>query len=287
MRGSLVLNFGLRSSGSLRHVKRRLAALTVAISAAIVASTATAAGVDISSNWSGYAITGVGSTSTTASSSMNFTDVTATWTQPAAICSPGQRTSAAMWVGLGGYTVGSNSLEQTGTSADCDDTGKATYYAWYELVPAGSVTVKLKIFPGDTITSSVYIKGTDVLVQVKDRTRRTVFTKHLPMVAPDLTSAEWIAEAPSECSADGFCRTMRLTNFGSVTFSRIAALGNLQGGTLNGPGWVATPIQLVPRAHRVFGEVDASTSSTAGASPVNVAPDGSSFGVNWVAVAAP
>ena len=55
---------------------------------------------------------------------------------------------AAIWVGLGGYTVGSNALEQTGTAADCNGAGKATYYAWYELVPASSVTLKLKIFPG-------------------------------------------------------------------------------------------------------------------------------------------
>jgi hypothetical protein len=245
------------------------------------------AGIDVSSNWSGYAVTGVGSTATVASTSMSFTDVTGTWTQPAATCTPGQSTSAAIWVGLGGYTVGSNALEQTGTSADCNGAGKATYYAWYELVPATSVTLKLKIFPGDKITSTVLVKGTDVLVQVKNRTRHTVFTKHLQMPSPDLTSAEWIAEAPSECTVAGFCRTVPLTNFGSVTFSKIAALGNKQGGTLTGPGWEPTPIQLVPRARRFFGDVNASASSTAGASPTDVSPDGGAFTVNWVANAGP
>ena len=161
--------------------------------------------------------------------------------------------------------------------------GKASYYAWYELVPAASVTLKLKIFAGDKITSTVLIKGTDVLVQVKNRTRHTVFTKHLQMAAPDLASAEWIAEAPSECTVTGFCRTVPLTNFGSVSFSKVASLGNGQGGTLSGPGWEPTPIQLVPRARRFFGDVNASASSTAGASPTGVAPDGSAFTVNWVA----
>jgi hypothetical protein len=256
---------------------------TVVLALAFTAVTASGAGVDISSNWSGYAVTGVGSTANTAVTSMSFTDVTGTWTQPAATCTAGGRsTSAAIWVGLGGYTVGSNSLEQTGTSADCDANGKATYYAWYELVPADSVTIKLKIFPGDTITSTVLIKGTDVLVQVKNRTRHTVFTKHLPMANPDLTSAEWIAEAPSECTVS-FCRTVPLTNFGSVTFSKIAALGNGQGGRLNGPGWEATPIQLVPRSRRFFGDVNASSTSTAGANPGGASTDGSSFTVNWVA----
>jgi hypothetical protein len=268
-------------------MRRALAAFCVAFSAAVVVAAAGAistAGVDVSSNWSGYAVTAVGSTATTAVGSMSFTNVTGTWTQPAATCTPGQSTSAAIWVGLGGYTVGSNNLEQTGTSADCDANGKATYYVWYELVPETSVTVKLKVFPGDTITSSVLIVNpTTVLVQVKNRTRHTMFTKRLPMDTPDLTSAEWIAEAPSECTVGGFCRTVRLTNFGSVTFSKIAALGNSQGGTLNGPGWEPTPIQLVPRARRVFGDVDASANSQAGASPANLAADGSSFTVNWVA----
>ena len=267
-------------------MRRALATLSIALGAAVAVAAAVAAstaGIDVSSNWSGYALTGVGSTATVASTSMSFSDVTGTWTQPAATCTPGQSTSAAIWVGLGGYTVGSNSLEQTGTSADCNGAGKATYYAWYELVPAASVTLKLKIFPGDKITSTVLINGTDVLVQVKNRTRHTFFSKHLQMATPDLSSAEWIAEAPSECTVTGFCRTVPLTNFGSVTFSKIAALGNGQGGTLSGPGWEPTPIQLVPRARRVFGDVNASASSTAGASPTNLAADGSAFTVNWLA----
>jgi hypothetical protein len=267
-------------------MRRVLATLSLALTGAAVAAAAFAAptaGIDVSSNWSGYAVTGVGSTATVASTSMSFTDVTGTWTQPVATCTPGQSTSAAIWVGLGGYTVGSNALEQTGTSADCSASGKATYYAWYELVPATSVTLKLKIFPGDVITSTVFIKGTDVLVQVKNRTRHTFFTKHLQMASPDLTSAEWIAEAPSECTVAGFCRTVPLTNFGSVTFTKIAALGNNQGGRLTGPGWEPTPIQLVPRARRVFGDVNASAASTAGASPSNVSSDGSTFTLNWVA----
>jgi len=210
-------------------MRRALASITVAVCGALAAAAALAAptaGIDVSSNWSGYAVTGVGSTATVASTSMSFADVTGTWTQPAATCTPGQSTSAAIWVGLGGYTVGSNALEQTGTAADCNGAGKATYYAWYELVPATSVTLKLKVFPGDKITATVLVKGTDVLVQVKNRTRHTSFTKHLQMEDPDMTSAEWIAEAPSECTATGLCRTVPLTNFGSVTFSKLAALRN-------------------------------------------------------------
>src|SRR5262249_54810588 len=234
-----VLSAAQQATASLPSMGRALASITVAVCGAPAPAPAPApptAGIDVSSNWSGYAVTGVGSTATVASTSMSFMDVTGTWTQPAATCTPGQSTSAAIWVGLGGYTVGSNALEQTGTSADCNSAGKATYYAWYELVPATSVTLKLKVFPGDKITATVLVKGTDVLVQVKNRTRHTSFTKHLQMEDPDMTSAEWIAEAPSECTATGLCRTVPLTNFGSVTFSKIAALGNGHGGTLSGPG---------------------------------------------------
>jgi Peptidase A4 family len=272
-------------------MRRALATLSGALTGVIAVAAALAAptaGIDVSSNWSGYAITGVGSTATNAVTTMSFSDVTGTWVQPAATCPPGQSTSAAIWVGLGGYTVGSSALEQTGTSADCSSSGKATYTAWYELVPEPSVNIKLKIAPGDTITSTVVVKGNDVTVQVKNRTRHTSFTKHLQMEEPDLTSAEWITEAPSECTYAGLCRTVQLTNFGSVTFNRIAALGNGQGGTLNGPSWESTPIQLIPRARRVFGDVQSVSSGlTAGASPStpssDCSPAGCSFTINWVA----
>ena len=81
--------------------------------------------------------------------------------QPAANCTAdGDRLMAsAIWVGLGGYSTSSEALEQTGTSADCSADGKASYYAWWELVPDPSVRMKLKIFPGDLITGSVVVTG--------------------------------------------------------------------------------------------------------------------------------
>ena len=73
-----------------------------------------------STNWSGYA----GTTGT-------YTSVSASWTQPAGICSRGDQ-YAAFWVGLDGYT--SSTVEQTGSEVDC--VGRtAQYYAWYEMYP--------------------------------------------------------------------------------------------------------------------------------------------------------
>jgi hypothetical protein len=263
--------------------------LALAVAAAAAASSqvrlrvASAPPNDVSSNWAGYVATGAGSTATTASSSMSYTDVTGQWVQPKATCD-GAPSSVAVWVGLGGYSVSSRALEQAGTSADCHPDGTVSYYAWYELVPANSVTIKFRINPGDTVAAAVVVNGSKVLVQITDRTRGTRFTKRLTMSAPDLSSAEWIAEAPSECDANDDCQQVPLTDFDTVSFTRTFATGNDLGGTITSPNWTATAIQLVPHAHRVFGGRDPSANlAPAGAMPVGLAADGSGFTVEWQA----
>jgi len=261
----------------------RLAAVRSGASARFVGSMP---GVEpaVSSNWGGYVALGPGSTATTASPSMTFTDVTGQWVEPKAVCS-GAASSVALWVGLGGYSTDSQTLEQTGTSADCSSAGTPSYYAWYELVPANSVTISLKIFPGNVIASSVVAVGGDILVQVTDRTRGTRFTKRIAMASPDLTSAEWIAEAPAECSSNTACKQLALTDFGSVSFARTYAVGNDADGTITGPGWSATAIQLVPHAQRFYGASNQSTSGTpgAGAMPYGLTANGTGFTITWQA----
>ena len=169
-----------------------------------------------------------------------------------------------------------------------------TCSAWYELVPKAPVTLKLTIRPGDHVTAKVTVNGTTVKVSLADTTTGQSVTTTLHMSEPDTTSAEWIAEAPSACSQSGYCRQIALANFGTVTFTKVAALASIsglgnQGGTISSPLWQATPIQLVPQpAQRYFGdrfERPDATSGSAGASPVGLAADGSSFSVNWVASA--
>lgn len=270
-------------------MRQALATLTVALCGVVTVAAGTAAPtakLDVSANWSGFTATGVGSTSSTASPAMSFTDATATWKQPKATCVAGQETSAAIWVGLGGYSLTSQALEQAGTEADCDANGKPSYSVWYELVPADSVDVKLKVVPGDTITTSVLATGTDITVQVKNRTRHTAFTKHLTMAAPDLTSAEWIVESPDICEVgSNRCQSATLTNFGSVSFTKVAALGNGQGGRLTGPGWQSTDLKLVPYSARgrSFGFAGVRSKSSAGAQTSKVAADGSGFSVGYLA----
>jgi hypothetical protein len=250
--------------------------------AAFVGGTATAAsGVnpEISSNWSGYA-----AISADPSVPAQFTDVTATWKVPQSTCTIDRVSSAAFWVGLGGYDPSSTSLEQLGTGADCDGSSKVpTYYAWWELVPAASVRIPLIVKAGDTISAAVLVNGPKLSFSLKDLTRHTRFSKVMtPTQDLDTTSAEWIAEAPSDCSASGRCRPVPLTNFGAVTFSNIAAIGNAHAGTLTDPAWTSSAIELISSGStgRFFGLGDP-LGDGVGALPGDASTDGRTFSVSW------
>jgi hypothetical protein len=238
-------------------------------------ATANDGSLSVSSNWSGYALQDVNA------AGLQFTSVTATWKVPVTTCTSDSNASAAFWVGLGGSSDAATGLEQTGTAADCSN-GAARYYAWYEVLPAGSVEVNLKVKPGDLITTSVNVNGTTVLFQIKNRTRKTSFTRAVTVDVPDLSSAEWIAEAPSACTPSGRCTVLPLANFGTVTFTRAAAIASSHPGTINDPTWASDAISLVPQsANRFLASRD--PSSTAGATPGMLSADGRSFPVAWLA----
>ncbi len=232
----------------------------------------------VSSNWSGYAA--AAPTGGTAA----FSDVTATWVQPKAKCSTGRGDSAAFWVGLGGDSADSQSLEQLGTEADCDANGTTpTYGAWWEIVPAASVPIPMKIRAGDRVTAAVLVKGQAVTMSLRDATRRTRFSKTVTVTQPlDVSSAEWIAEAPSTCSASGRCRAVPLTQFGSVTFTNATAIANAHPGTISDLTWVAAPIELIADGGggRFFGRGDV-LGPGVGAVPGDLSADGRSFSVAW------
>jgi hypothetical protein len=232
----------------------------------------------VSSNWSGYAA--AAPTGGTAA----FSDVTATWVQPKAKCSAGREDSAAFWVGLGGDSADSQSLEQLGTEADCDSDGTApTYAAWWEIVPAASVAIPLKIRAGDRVTAAVLVKGQAVTMSLKDVTRRTRFSKTVTSTQQlDVSSAEWIAEAPSTCTASGRCRAVPLTQFGTVTFTNATAIDDGHPGTISDPAWAAAPIELIADGGggRFFGRGDV-LGPGVGAVPSDLSTDGRSFSVAW------
>jgi hypothetical protein len=252
--------------------------LTACTAAGVAAGTASAALAPpaVSSNWAGYALSATGDPAATA-----FTNVTGSWVEPRATCTPGTPSSAAFWVGLGGSLESSQVLEQIGTEARCNGTSTvATHTAWYELVPSPPVTIRPKVRPGDRLIGAVLVTGSTVTLQITNSTRHWRFTKRVVLAEPDLTSAEWIAEAPSACSSFGRCRAVPLTNFGTVSFTRAAATASGHPGVISDPFWTTTPIELDPSgSFDPFGPGAPATQG--GAVPSTLSADGRSFSIAW------
>ncbi len=106
---------------------------------------------EVSPNWSGYVLTG------SAGKAISYSRISGTWKVPTVTCGPKNAGAAsAVWVGLGGYRLDKNTnrgrVEQVGTNADCDASGKPEYYAWFEIVPFPATTIENKVLVGDTIT---------------------------------------------------------------------------------------------------------------------------------------
>jgi Peptidase A4 family len=220
---------------------RRLSLLSALLAASGVAAAdgAGAAAAATSTNWAGYVVTG-----------KRFRHVSGTWVQPAASCTAGAGSSySASWVGLGGNGSSSQSLEQLGTEADCTASGRSTITAWYELVPADMVRIRMAVHAGDTMSASVSVRGRSVQVKLVDDTTGSRFSRALRMSAPDVSSAEWIEEAPSECGAGGECLVLPLADFGTVTFSHASATtASGHTGAIADPAFTATAINLASGA---------------------------------------
>jgi hypothetical protein len=255
---------------------------------AIDAATASGQTIDaqqqVSGNWSGYIAQNA--------NGQNFSRVSGSWTQPSV--SSSTQGYSAFWVGLGGASQQSQSLEQVGTAADTGD-GQTTYYAWYELVPASEVKLDLAIHPGDQMTGAVTVNGTNVTISLADKTTGQSVTKTLTMSNPDTSSAEWIAEAPSAQSPSGDLQALPLANFGNVTFTDTSATAGGHSGPVGDPNWTVKQVDLQPSgATGALGGggrfnpagLGVSQSSSAGASASSLSSDGSSFTVSYAAASA-
>jgi hypothetical protein len=154
-----------------------------------------------SQNWAGYASAGNAGT---------FTSVSASWTEPAVTCTA-TNTFASFWAGLDGD--GTNTVEQTGTEADCDG-GTATYQGWFEMFPNAPVFYDNPVEPGDAMSASVVADGGGAFtLTLTDSTQGWTQTTNQTSDAAQLGSAEVITEAPS----DG--NVLPLSNFGTVSFT--------------------------------------------------------------------
>jgi len=251
-----------------------------------------------SENWAGYVVTPTKVDS--------FSAVSGAWTEPAATCTDSDSASyAAFWVGLGGGSESSDALEQIGTQADCTSEGTTSYYAWYELVPAAPVKLKLTIHPGDKLYARVAVNGDAVTLYLADRTSGQSVSKTLTMSSPtpDASTAEWVAEAPSACAngTESQCATLTLADFGSTTFTDAHATAGGHTGSIDDSDWKATRMELAPAASSLLGgygsigagygggygggfgysEYNADPVSSEGAAPTKLSSHGTSFTVKY------
>jgi hypothetical protein len=153
-----------------------------------------------------------------------------------------------MWVGLGGYAVDAVALEQVGTELDCNARGHAVSSAWYELVPGPSHQIHLGVRPGDLMTAHITVIAQRVTVSITNLSRNRSFIKTITADPIDVSSAEWILEAPSVCiDGTSSCRTLPLTNFGNAEFA-VARAQPVGGGlgTIADAAWTHTKITLGP-----------------------------------------
>ncbi len=144
---------------------------------------ATTSGAWSSSNWSGYAIT----------SGAPYNAITGTWTVPAA-GSTKTASYSSNWIGIDGFN--NSNLIQTGTESD-NAHGRATYAAWWEILPAAETRISsITVRPGDVMTASIS-KGTGSswTITLTDTTTGKSFSTVQNYTGPQ-TSAEWIEEAP-------------------------------------------------------------------------------------------
>ena len=133
---------------------------------------------------------------------------------------------------------------------------------------------------GDHISASVGVNGSSTSFSLKDETTGQSFTQTVQSPNPDTSSAEWVAEAPSQCDGSGSCTPLPLSDFGTVGFTNATATANGHTGTISDPNWTAQPIALGSNGTYDIGY--GSSQNTAGASPSSLSSDGSSFSVTWL-----
>ncbi len=179
-------------------------------------------------NWSGYFVAQY-------QTGQSYTSAQGTWTVPTSSFSgSGSRTSttqySATWVGIGGTCTdaqcsgnGDQTLIQLGTEQDASKFGGPDYYAWYEMLPADSVTIPYPVQPGDRITASLQCTAScssanqTWSLSMTDYTQNWSWSQSFVYASSEL-STEWIEEATSLCNNDGSnCTVEPLADFGTLS----------------------------------------------------------------------
>jgi len=153
-----------------------------------------------SSNWFGYnqGILERGGT--------QFHSIAGDWRVPRATQHvKGRAEASSTWIGIGGgcvdarCDVGDSTLIQTGTEQDVSKSGKASYSAWWEVLPGPAINVtKLRIQPGDHMHANISetVANSNVWkITLRNVTRNRTFKTTVPYSSTHAT-AEWIQETP-------------------------------------------------------------------------------------------
>lgn len=131
-------------------------------------------------------------------------------------------------------------------------------------IPDPSRTIsRFVVTPGVTYTAEVREDVGDLTLTLSGGGNQP-FSLGTGQGSASLSSAEWIAEAPSMCTKSG-CRELALTNFGTVNFSGASA----NGGAIDDPAWSFDPLTMV------------TGNGTVKAEPSSLDPAGSAFSVTW------
>lgn len=134
-----------------------------------------------------------------------FNSISGHWTVPTATQhTSGQSEASSDWIGIGGgcidagCTVTDPTLIQTGTEQDVSSSGTATYSAWWEIVPAPSISISMTVKPGDQMQASIaeLVPNSEVwTITLQDITQHESFSTTVPYPSTHAT-AEWIEETP-------------------------------------------------------------------------------------------
>jgi hypothetical protein len=166
----------------------------------------------VAENWAGYAVA-----SDIQNPQPDVTSVNGSWTVPS-VSDVGVAAFSAVWVGIGGQY--GHSLIQIGTEQDWVN-GGPTYSAWYETLPAESITIdSMRISAGDRMAASVTLVNSDSnlwTLAIMDLSKSQSFQINLTY-DPGRLSGEWIVERPD---VNGVTST--LADFGTVTFTECQA----------------------------------------------------------------
>ena len=207
-----------------------------------------------------------------------MTKVQGSWIVPA---TTGATTAySSFWAGIDGFS--SSTVEQIGTDSDISG-GRSVYYAWFEFYPSSMYQItSLTIHPGDSMSASVTYSGTPrgsfgrtssaFTVTITDKTTGKTYTTTGSVSNAAMSSAEWIAEAPSS-----YRGVLPRANFGTINFGQdytstaTTCYATISGvsGQINSFGSAVQQITMV------------TNSGVTKASPMALSTDGTSFQDTW------